>query len=123
MARTALTKIAPTDWTSNGTNLTDLSYTTMSTGSGNGKTFAHDNTDMIVLLNDTGGNATYTIIAEPVPSVTDLGGSITDPTVVVVTAKTHVFRPIAGIRQSDGDVYIDCDVAGKIAVLTMSTQG
>jgi len=122
MTRSALTKIAPTSWTSEGTNLTDLAVTTMSTGSGNGKTFAHDNSDLIVLLNDTGGNATYTFIAEPVPSVTNLGGSITDPTVVVVTAKTHVLRPIAGIRQTDGDVYVDCDVAGKIAVLTMGTQ-
>ena len=122
MTRAAITKITPTSWTSEGTNLTDLSYATLSTGSGNGKTFAHVNTDLIVLYNDTGGNATYTFIAEPVPSVTNLGGVITDPTVVVATAKIHVLRPIAGIRQSDGDVYVDCDVAGKIAVLSMADQ-
>lgn len=122
MTRSALTKTTPTAWSSNGTNITDASYTTMSTGDGNGVTFSHDITDVIILLNDSGGTATYTVIAEPVASVTAIGGTITDPDITVANNKTHVLKPIAGMSQTDGDIYIDCDVAGKIIVLDMAAQ-
>ena len=120
MTRSALTKTTPTAWASNGTNITDATYVTMSTGATNGVTFSHDNTDLIILRNDTGGNAVYSIIVEPVASVTAVGGSLTDASLTVATGKIHVLKPIAGMRQTDGDIYIDCDVAAKILVLDLS---
>ena len=60
MARTGITAVAITD---TGYNLTDSAgFTTMSTGAGNGVSFAQAGSDRIVLKNDTGGAAVFNFI-------------------------------------------------------------
>ena len=59
MARTAIT---PIDLTKTGYNLTDSTdLTTLSIGDGNGITVAFDPNDFLVLKNDTGGSAVFTL--------------------------------------------------------------
>ena len=120
MARATLTPTTLTAISSNGYNLTDSSdFTTLSTGSGNGVEFTHDPADLVVLKNDTGGAATYTLVLPALSQVTDVGGSVTDPTVTVADGKTHVFKSPTVLKQADGKVYIDCDVAAEVLVLNL----
>jgi hypothetical protein len=37
-------------------------------------------------------------------------------TVAVANGKTYEFKPAAVWRQSDGNIYIDCNVAGKALI-------
>lgn len=119
MPRSALTKTVEVALTSNGLNLTDATYVTMSTGAANGVTFDHDGADLVVLKNDTGGDATFTIKVPAPASLTAIGATVADIDIVVVTAKTHVMRLPSILKQTDGKIYIDCDVAGKILVLDL----
>lgn len=119
MARTGITATSIPAIGSNGLNLTDATFTTMSTGDGNGVSFAYDAKDLIVLKNTTGGAATYTFVLVTPSSISSVGGSVTSPTVSVAAGKTHVLRPSDIFEQTDGDMYIDCDVAGDILVLNL----
>lgn len=120
MARNALTKTTLPTISSGGLNYTDMTFTTMTLGADNGVYFDFDAADLIVLNNTTGGAAEYTLILNPPASITNIGGSVTDPTVTVAAGKAHFIRPTDILRQTtDGDVYIDCDVAGEIAVINL----
>lgn len=119
MARAALVKTEQVALTSNGLNLTDAALTTLSTGSGNGVSFAYDGNDLVVLRNDTGGDAVYTLVLRSLTGVTSVGGSLTNPTVTVATAKDHVFKLPDIFKQADGNAYIDCDVAAKVGVINL----
>ena len=119
MARSELTITSLGAITANGTNLTDATFTTLSTGSGNGVYFDYDSNDLVVLKNDTGGAAVFTLVLVSPTSITDIGGSLTNPTVSVANGKTHVLRLTDALKQTDGDAYIDCYVAGKILVLNL----
>lgn len=116
MARTA---INPTALTKTGYNLTDSAdFETMSTGADNGVEFIFDPSDIVVLKNPTGGDAVYTFKVPGETRYTDYGASITDDTITVGAGDTWV-RPISNIfKQSDGKIYVDCDVAGEILVLS-----
>ncbi len=115
MSRATITAVAITD---TGYNLTDSAgFTTMSTGAGNGVAFAQSGSDRIILKNDTGGAAVFTVKVPTPSGYTALGLTIPDMTVTVANGKTWVLEPHSLFRQSDGAIYIDCDVAGKILVL------
>ena len=119
MARTAITATTITGIDSNGYNLTDSSdFDTLSTGAANGVSFAHDPADVVILKNDTGGAAIFSLITGATGTITAIGGSVVDATVTVAAGKTHVLPGLPTVlKQTDGDAYIDCDVAGKILVL------
>lgn len=119
MARTLITAQDIPAITSEGFNLTDATFTTMSTGSNNGVKFTHDPGTLIVMKNDTVGAADYTMILGSIGQITAVGGTVTDPVVDVAVGKTHIIRPDLAFKQSDGMVYIDCDVAAKILVLNV----
>ena len=114
MARTTIAVTAITD---TGFNLTDASFTTMSTGANNGVAFPYNGSNRIILRNDSGGSAAYTVKIPAVATYTALGVTIPDMTVTVATGKIWVLEPAAPMKQSDGSIYIDCDVAGKVLVL------
>ena len=115
MARATVTAVSITD---TGYNLTDSAgFTTLSTGAGNGASFAYDGNNLIVLKNDTGGAAVYTVKVPTPSTYSGLSLTIPDMTVSVANGKTWLLEPNSVFRQSDGNVYIDCDVAGKILVL------
>jgi hypothetical protein len=121
MARTTITPTTIPAISSNGYNLTDSSdFEVLSTGSGNGVDFAYDSKDVVILKNTTGGAATFTIVLPSFTQITGVGGSVTDPTVTVAAGKTHILQVPSVCKQSDGKIYIDCDVAGSVLVLNMT---
>ena len=115
----ATTPITATALAATGYNLADSAdFATLTTGAGNGVEFKLDVTDIVVLKNDTGGAAVFTL---KVPSPTDFsskGVTIPDVTVTVAAGKTWVYKLSSIFKQADGDVIIECDVAGKVLVLS-----
>lgn len=113
MARTAVTATAIT---ATGLNITDATYATLGTGAGNGVTVPFDANTRIVLKNDTGSAATFTVKIATPTSYSDIGVTFPDMTIAVANGKTWEFKPPSVWRQTDGNIYIDCNVAGKVLV-------
>ena len=119
MAETNITAVAiPGNDT--GYALTDSSdFATLSTGAGNGVKFDFKANDIVILKNDTGGAAVFTLIAQEGSSFTTYNAAVTNPTVSVATAKTFVLKLAELFKKvSDGKAYIECDVAGKVLVMS-----
>jgi len=115
MARTTITAVSPTD---TGYNLTDsASFATLSTGDGNGVSFTYDAGNVIVLRNSTGGAAAFTVKVPTPAQFSGLGITISDLTVNVAAGKDYLLKQQAAFKQSTGNVYVDCNVAGKVLVL------
>lgn len=102
-----------------GLNLTDASFATLGTGSGNGIEVPFRESDLLVLKNDTGGAAVFTLKVPQPTKFSNQSITVPDKTVSIATGKTWVYPTAVLYRQSDGDIYIDCDVAGKVAVLAL----
>jgi len=119
MARSELTKTSCARGMT-GSVLTDATFTTLSTGSGNGVYFSYLGTDLIVLKNDTGGDATFTFVISTPSSYSTYGITITSPTVVVANGKTTLIRVSDLFKDADGEINIDCDVAGKVLVYNLN---
>lgn len=117
MARAALTVTEQVSLPSNGLNLTDATFATLATGANNGVTFAYDGDDWIVLRNSTAGAAAFTIKVPVSVSLTAIGSTSTDVTITVAAAKDHIFKLPTIFKQTDGNIYIDCDIAGKVLVI------
>jgi hypothetical protein len=116
MARTAIT---PTDLTKTGYNLTDSAgFTALSAGAGNGITVIFDPQDILILKNDTGGIAVFTLKVPGETKYSDKSATVPDVTVTVASGKTWVYQLTNIFKQTDGKVHIDCDVAGKVLVLS-----
>jgi len=118
MTRSAITAVT---LTAGGYNLTDATgFTAMATGTANGVSFAYNSNDLVVMKNGTGTAATYTL---KVPSPTDYSDRVTipDETVSVANGKTYLYKLSPIFKQSDGDVYIDCDQTASILVLREPT--
>jgi len=115
----ARTSIAATDLSKTGYNLSDSTdFTTLSSGSGNGITVNFDPDDILVLKNDTGGSAVFTLKVPGESKYSDKGITVPDETVTVADGKTWIYQVTGIFKQSDGKVYIDCDVAGKVLILS-----
>jgi outer membrane protein assembly factor BamB len=109
--------IARTAVPATGLNITDATYTTLGVGAANGVEIPYRDGDLLILRNDSGSSATYTLkVAQPAV-YSDVGVTVPDVTIVVATGKMHVVNTDAIMRQADGDVYIDCSVAGKVLCL------
>lgn len=102
-----------------GYNVTDSTdFETLATGAGNGVVFPHNNDYRIILKNDTGGAATFTIKIPTPQNLADLSLTVPDFTVSVANGKTYELKGLSQFRQQDGNVYIDCSAAGKVLVLS-----
>jgi hypothetical protein len=107
------------DLTKTGYNLTDSAdFATLGVGSGNGITVTFDPDDILILKNDTGGSAVFTLKVPGETKYSDKGITVPDETVTVANGKSWVYQLTGIYKQSDGKVYIDCDVAGKVLVLS-----
>lgn len=115
MARTTITATAIP---ANGLNITDASYATLGAGAGNGVSFVYDGNNRIILKNDTGGAATFTIKVPTPTQYSDIGSTASDSTIAVANGKSVELKAVSlsVARQSDGNIYIDCNVAGKVLV-------
>lgn len=105
--------------TNAGYNLTDSAdFTALVSGAGNGVSFAWASNDLVVLKNDSGSSATYTIKLGPFNGITNYGGSITNPTIVIANNKSYFARLDSQFADASGNVVIECSVAGKALVVT-----
>jgi len=100
-----------------GLNLTDATYTTLSTGAGNGVEVPYREGDVLILRNDTAGAAVYTVKVVQPSAYSGQGLTIPDETFSVAAAKSWAIALETIYKQTDGDVYVDCDVAGKVLML------
>lgn len=115
MARTTTT---PTAIPVAGLNLTDMTYDTLTLGAGNGAQFPYRMGDLILLNNSTGSSVNYTVKVPAPASLSALGASVGDITIAVAASKIVTFRSNPALRQADGNIYIDCSAAAKLAVLS-----
>jgi hypothetical protein len=115
MARSALNAVSlPTT----GYNVTDSAdFAVMATGANNGKEIVYNGAVRILLKNTTGGAAVFTIKVPTPAQYTAIGLTLSDMTVTVAAGKTWELKPHAAMKQADGKIYIDCDVAASILVL------
>lgn len=116
MARVPITRTAVPD---TGLNLTDASFATLATGANNGVEVPYREADLLVLKNDTGGAAVFTLKVPQPAQYVGQGVTIPDKTVSVATAKQVLYPTAIVFKQPDGDIYIDCDVAGKVLALAL----
>ncbi len=118
MARSDIsTESVPAD---TGLNLTDMSTTAMTAGADNGVMVAYDPGTKLLLRNDQAGAAVYTIKVPNPSAYGNKGVTVPDATVNVAASK-DVLYPLSSIfKQSDGKVYIDCDVTAQIAAIKVS---
>lgn len=117
MAREALARTAvPVA----GLNLTDATYETLTLGANNGVEIPYRAGDLLVLKNATGGAAVYTIKTAQPTAYSTHSITVPDKTITVATGKTWVVKLDTIWKQSDNDIYVDCDVAGDILMLAMS---
>ena len=103
-----------------GYNLTDSAdFKTMTLGADNGVEFTFKTTDTVVLKNDSGGDADYTVKTAPKDPHNTRGQNPVDLVITVATGKTWNFSPSETLHAYASTllVKIDCDVAGKIVVL------
>ena len=117
MARTALTSGAQSTVPATGKNVTDMTVDTLATGAGNGVEVPYTQGAHLLLQNDTGGSAAFTVKV-PTPTGMDARGiTVPDITITVAVGKDWLY-PLDGILRQTGDlVYVDCDVAGKVGLL------
>jgi len=118
MAAVTISKVS-IPHTNAGYNLTDsTAFTTLTTGAGNGVQYAWSNSDILALKNDSGGPAVFTIKLGAFPSITEVGGSVTNPSNTVADGKIEIMRLDSQFANTSGNVVIECDVVGKVLVLT-----
>jgi hypothetical protein len=114
MARVDIAAQAVTDA---GLNITDMTVTTMATGATNGVMVPYTPGTKLLLRNQTAGAAVYTIKV-PTPTVFSAHSiTVPDKTVTVAAGKDVIHKLEAVFRQSDDKVYVDCDVAARIAAI------
>lgn len=118
MAATTITAVS-LPHTLAGYNLTDSAgFATLTTGAGNGVKFSFAANLIVVLKNDTGGAATFTVKVLTPTSYSTYTVTVTDPTIAVANGKTYLLRlDESPFRLSTGYITIECNVAGKVLVL------
>jgi hypothetical protein len=114
------TTISRTALPATGLNLTDATFSTLTLGAGNGIEVPFREGDVLVLKNGTGGAAVFTVKVRQPQDFTRLGITVPDESFSVAASKTFIV-PIAQVfKQTDGDIYVDCDVAGAVICLAVS---
>ncbi len=99
-----------------GTNLTDATFSTLVSGSGNGIKFLADSRSFIVLKNDSGGSLTFTLKLRSFAALALYSITPTDPTIVIAAGKSYLLKISDELQDSSGYVTIECSGAGKAAL-------
>lgn len=102
-----------------GYNLTDSDdFQATGLGDGNGVQFPHDSRILLVLKNDTGGAAEFTLKLKSFEGLAALSITPDDHTIEVADGKTHVVKLDDVFKNSDGNVVVECDVAGEVLAIS-----
>ena len=95
----------------------DISWTTLAAGSNNGRYFSFNDAEMLLIYNDTGGAATFTIPLTEGDDLDALNITFNDKT-ISCDNNDHQFCVVSSkYKDADNYINVDCDVAGKIAVV------
>jgi hypothetical protein len=99
----------------------DISWTTLVAGSSNGRYFSFNDAEMLLIYNDTGGAATFTIPLTEGDDLDALNITFNDKT-ISCDNNDHQFCVVSSkYKDADNYINVDCDVAGKIAVVKKYT--
>ena len=98
-----------------------VTYTTITTGTNNGVYFSFNDTELIVLLNDSGSSRVFTIPLSEPSGYSKYGITFTDKTYTVANGKTVLIVPDSRLKDSSNYINVDCDGAGKILVVKRYT--
>ena len=99
----------------------DISWTTLVAGSNNGRYFSFNDAEMLLIYNDTGGAATFTIPLTEGDDLDALNITFNDKT-ISCDNNDHQFCVVSSkYKDADNYINVDCDVAGKIAVVKKYT--
>ncbi len=102
-----------------GDDITALAGDAISTGAGNGLIVPYKANGLLVLKNATGFAATATVKTVNPTQAKTVNLTIGDKTVAVADGKTILY-PMSGIfRQADEVIWVDCDQAISVAVLSL----
>jgi hypothetical protein len=91
----------------------------MTAGATNGVMVPYTANTKIILRNDSGGDAVYTFKVPQETKYSGKGVTVPDAAVTLATGKIMIYPLSSIFKQSDEKVYIDCDVAGKIAAIQL----
>lgn len=116
MTRSAVTK-QTVSRNLTGLNLASVSFVATGVGSGNGRYWSYLPGDVVLLKNDTGGAAVFTAVFSTPAEYTRFGMTVASPTITVADGKTVALRLGELLLDTSGQILLDCDVAGKVAVL------
>ena len=101
----------------------DITWTALTAGSDNGVYFSFNDAEAFLIYNDTGGAASFTIPLTEDSDLSALNITYNDKT-VALDDTDHKFC-IVSSKYKDASsppvIAIDCDVAGKVAVLKRYT--
>lgn len=95
----------------------DITWTALVAGSNNGKYFSFNDSELLLLYNDTGGAATFTIPLTEPDDYSALNVTLNDKTISVDNTDHKISVVSSKYKDSDNYINVDCDVAGKIAVV------
>lgn len=118
MARVDLTAGSYNQMVETGLDLALATFDTLVLGVDNGVEVRYQNNGFIVLRNDEVGAAVFTFITVQPPNYQSLGLTVPDMTYNVGIGGQLLVPFNAAFKQGSGEVFIDCDVAGKVAVAT-----
>lgn len=116
----ARTTIARTALTAAGLNLTDATFATLATGANNGIEVPYREGDVLVLKNGTGGAAVFTVKVRQPADFAAIGVTVPDESFSIAAGKTWIVPLASVFKQTDSDIYVDCDVAGAVLLLAVS---
>lgn len=95
----------------------DISWTTLVAGSSNGRYFSFNDAEMLLIYNDTGGAATFTIPLTEGDDLDALNITFNDKTISLDDTDHKICVVSSKYKDADNYINVDCDVAGKIAVV------
>lgn len=99
----------------------DITWTALTAGSNNGRYFSFNDSECLLLYNDTGGAASFTIPLTEPDDYSDLNVTFNDKTIALDNTDHKLCVVSSKYKDSTGYINVDCDVAGKIAVVKKYT--
>lgn len=118
MARTELTTANFIDLASTPEIVVqDITWTALTAGSNNGRYFSFNDAECLLLYNDTGGAASFTIPLTEGDDLDALNITLNDKTIALDNTDHKLCVVSSKYMDGNRNINIDCDVAGKIAVV------
>lgn len=99
----------------------DITWTALTAGSNNGRYFSFNDAEMLLIYNDTGGAASFTIPITESSDLSALNITYNDKTIALDNTDHKLCVVSSKYKDASNYIHVDCDVAGKIAVVKRYT--